>query len=188
MRWRLRGYLWGMLGLCVCAALGCSHTISQPVRQQAVPPIPFTQLRANSDAYLGRTVILGGEILSTQNMQQQTFVEVLQKPLDSSETPLLTDQTGGRFMARCDGYLDPAVYTNGRLITIAGRVIGTHKGKVGEVSYVYPLITCLEMHLFPYPTRTAGYRYYPAPWYRYPWPWYWYGGSFFYPYHYPFYW
>ena len=35
----------------------------------------------NPDAYLGRTVLLGGEIIETENLQDQTRLEMLQKPL-----------------------------------------------------------------------------------------------------------
>jgi outer membrane lipoprotein len=185
MPYRSKGYLWCVFCLWVLTSMGCAHTVSESVRQQAVPPVPFTQLRAEPDAYVGRTVIFGGDILSTRNVEQKTFIEILQKPLDRSETPQVTDQSGGRFMALCDGYLDPAVYAEGRQITVAGRVIGTHTGKVGEIEYVYPLLACLETHLLPRATAVAGYYYpYPDPWYWYPW--YWYRKPFFY-HRYPFY-
>lgn len=178
--WWQKRYLWSILGLCVLASMGCSHTVSKTVRQQAIPPIAFAQIRADPDTYVGRTVILGGDILSTQNVAQNTFVEVLQKPLGGSEAPQITDQTGGRFMALCDGYLDPAVYAKERRVTIAGRVIGTHTGTVGEVEYVYPLIACLETHLWPRSTSAAVYNYYPDPGY-------WYWGPFYRPYFSPYY-
>jgi outer membrane lipoprotein len=62
---------------------------------------------------------------------------VLQKPLDA------TDRTEGCFMALCEGYLDPAVYSKGCQVTLAGRVLGTRTDTVGEITYVYPLLACL---------------------------------------------
>ena len=152
------------------AIAGCRHTISLPVRQQAEPRLLFSELRQNPDAFDGRTVIIGGDVLSTRNMAQHTFIEVLQKPLDALEVPIITDQTEGRFMARCDGYLDPAVYDKGRQITIAGRVLGSHMGKVGDAQYVYPLISCIEIHLLPKQTVISVYEpgYFVYPWYWYP--------------------
>jgi Outer membrane lipoprotein Slp family len=41
-------------------------------------------------------------------------------------------------MALCEGYLDPAVYSKGRQVTLAGRVLGTRTDMVGEIMYVYP--------------------------------------------------
>ncbi len=132
-----------------------------------MPPIAFEQLHTSPDTYVGHTVILGGDILSTHNTEQQTFVEVLHKPLDRLEAPLTTNQSSGRFMARCNEYLDPAVYTKGREVTIAGRVLGTHTGMVGEIEYIYALISCIETHLWSRP-NPAVYRsyhhHYPGYW------------------------
>jgi outer membrane lipoprotein len=169
---KTRGRLWMLIGWLALAGIGCTHVISETVRQQAQPPVSFAELRTNPEAHKGRTVILGGEILQTTNLREGTRFEVLQRPLSESETPKLTDDTGGRFMAFCDEYLDPAVYGQRRRITVAGQVMGTYTGKVGEVDYSYPMISCAETHLFP--TASAEQRRYAA----YPW---WYGDPYFYP-------
>lgn len=180
--WR-RYSLWGLLGMVALFSMGCAHAISGALRAQAQPPLPFAQLRANPEAYKDRTVILGGEILRTENLREGTRLEVLEKPLDRSEAPRLTDTTGGRFMVLCAEYLDPAVYATGRRITVAGRVLGSYTGKVGEVTYTYPLISCEEIYLWPRRIAVAPpYSYdpwywppYPYPFWRvYPrWPYYW---------------
>lgn len=173
---------WGLL-VCVALAsmsLGCAHVISDTVRLQAEPSIPFAQLRANPDAYKDRTVILGGEILDTTNLREGTRLEILQKPLSRAAAPQVTDNTGGRFMALCEDYLDPAVYASGRRITVAGRVLGSHTGKVGEVDYVYPLISCQEAYLWPrVVSALPGYDPY-GWWYGSPHPYLW---HFRYPYY-----
>lgn len=170
MRWWTSYLVWGMMLWIGIALGGCRHTISAPVRQQAEPPIPFSELHKNPDAFTGRTVIVGGDILNTRNMAQQTFIEVLQKPLDAFERPRITDRTAGRFMIRCDEYLDPALYDEGRQITVAGRVLGSHTGKVGDAQYIYPLISCIEIHLWPQLARISAYEpgYFVHPWHWYP--------------------
>jgi len=162
-----------LLPIICLMTIGCQHTISETLRQQADPTISFEALRKEPDAFKGRTVILGGDILKTQNTQQRTSIEILQKPLDHYEAPLITDQTAGRFIAQCDRYLDPAIYDRGRQITVAGKVLGSYAGQVGESDYLYPLISCGEVHLWPqvsqepaYPHPWLLYRY--RPWYRYP--------------------
>jgi outer membrane lipoprotein len=175
MQWWQKFSGCGLIVLIALAAAGCAHTISQPVREQAEPPVPFAQLRDNPDAYKERTVILGGEVVQTQNVSEGTLLEVVQKPLDAAERPLLTDHTDGRFMALCDRYLDPAVYAQGRDLTVAGRVLGTRTGQIGELTYTYPLISCVELHLWPRYVSAPGY-YYAYPWFWDPWywdPWYW---------------
>ena len=58
--------------------------------------------------------MLGGDIVSIRNLTEGTLLEVLQKPLDAMDRSLDTDQTEGRFMALCKGYLDPAVSKDAR--------------------------------------------------------------------------
>lgn len=163
-----------LLSVVCMIAVGCQHTISETLRQQAEPAVSFQALRADPDAFKGRTVILGGDILKTQNTPQQTSIEILQKPLDRFEAPLITDQTAGRFIAQCDQYLDPAIYAQGRQITVAGKVLGSYAGQVGEAEYLYPLISCEEIHLWPRVSDDLVYPVYPRPWLLYPYyPWYW---------------
>jgi outer membrane lipoprotein len=163
--------LWILIWCLALISVGCTHVISETVRQQAQPPVSFSELRANPEGLKGRTVILGGEILHTYNLPEGTRVEILQRPLSDSEMPKWTDSTGGRFMAFCKEYLDPAVYAPQRRITIAGQVMGSYVGKVGEVDYTYPLISCEEAHLLPM-VSTELNRYATYPW--------WYGGPYFY--------
>jgi outer membrane lipoprotein len=180
--WPRYGFV-GLLALVALLGMGCAHTISESLRAQADPTISFAQLRENPEAYRERTVILGGEILETTNLQEGTRLEVLQKPLSRAEAPMFTDNTGGRFMALCKDYLDPAVFAPGRRITIAGQVLGSHTGKIGEVEYRYPLISCQETHLWPR-TVAVSPRYYGDPWYWSPHP-----HAFWWPYYRrPFYW
>jgi outer membrane lipoprotein len=143
--------------------------MSQTVRQQVDPTLSFAQLRANPEAYTDRMVMLGGDILAVRNVEGGTLLEILQKPLDSYERPYLTDHTEGRFMVHCTQYLDPVVYKKGREITVAGRVLGVRKGPIGEVEYTYPLLSCVELYLWPEPVPLV-----PSPYPRWYWdPWYW---------------
>lgn len=183
MRRRQRLGVIGLIGLVALAGAGCVHTISDAVRRQADTAISFAQLRANPEAYKGRTVILGGQLIQVHNVPEGTLLEVLHKPLDAYERPLLTDRTEGRFMVLCDGYLDPAVYAQGREITVAGRVLGWRTGPVGELEYAYPLLSCLELHLWPR-LVPATPRYAPYPWWYWD-PWYW-DPWYRRPYHHPF--
>lgn len=168
--------VWGLVAL---LSAGCSHTLSSEVHQQADSTLSLTQMRAAPETYTGRTVVLGGDILSTRNLAEGTLLEVLHKPLDSTDRPLVTDRTEGRFMALCEGYLDPAVYSQGRQVTLAGRVLGSRTEAVGEISYIYPLLSCLEVHLWPPRPSVADYPpLYPYGYWGYP---YGYWGPLYYP-------
>jgi outer membrane lipoprotein len=121
-------------GLAALLSAECSHALSSAVRQQIDTTLSLTQLRTTTEVYKDRIVMLGGDILSTRNLTEGTLLEVLQKPLGAADRPLATDRTEGRFMALCEEYLDPAVYSKGRQVTLAGRVLGARTDTVGEIT------------------------------------------------------
>jgi starvation-inducible outer membrane lipoprotein len=55
--------------------------ISDQLREEAAPPMPFSTLLVEAEQYHGRIVILGGYILETSNLQSETIIKVLQVPL-----------------------------------------------------------------------------------------------------------
>ena len=83
-------------------AAGCSFSpISKPLRQAALGQPPFQAIQANPEAYRGRAVLLGGSIVQTVNQPNITEIEVLQRPLDSTDdSPADTDQSQGRFLVQ----------------------------------------------------------------------------------------
>jgi outer membrane lipoprotein len=141
MRWG-QWFFWSLAAL---LSAGPNHALLPAVRQQI--DTTLTQLRTTHEAYKDSIVMLGGDIVSTRNLTEGTLLEVLQKPLDATDRPLDTDRTEGRFMALCEGHLDPAVYSKGRQVTLAGRVLGTRTDTVGEITYVSPLLACLAVAL-----------------------------------------
>jgi outer membrane lipoprotein len=96
----------------------------------------------------GKIVLWGGTILDTRNLKDTTQIEVLAYPLDSSHLPLQESKPLGRFIIQHRGYLEPASYARGRLLTILGSVSGNQRGKVGESAYTYPVISAQQLHLW----------------------------------------
>lgn len=131
----------------VVSLFGCAHIISDELRQKAngEPPVPL--LFKDPDLFKGRIVILGGAIVSSTNTKEGTYIEVLQKPLDYRGRPESTDTSFGRFIILYEGYLDTAVYSQGREVTVAGEVMGKTIRPLGEIQYHYPLIKSKELHL-----------------------------------------
>jgi outer membrane lipoprotein len=166
MQWGKKIAHWACPMLVTLVTIGCAHVISEPVRRQVDTTVSLNALRANPEAFKGRMVLLGGQIVQTSNSPEGSTLEVLHKPLDSADRPGVTDYSEGRFMALCERYLDPAVYARGRNVTIAGPVLGSRAGQIGEMQYTYPLMGCVELYLWP---RVEAL----APHYGvYPW-WYW---------------
>ncbi len=153
----------GLLGL-----LGCT-VISQGMMAQADRDVTFSQLKADTDRYKGQTVILGGHIIEVRNKARETVILVLETPLGSGQEPRPPDRSQGRFMLFCEGFLDPEVYAQGRMLTVAGRVLGQTREAIGDEPYVYPTLEAREIHLWErYEDR---YRYPPPyrPLYYDPW-------------------
>ncbi len=113
----------------------------------ADPGIPVKSLFANPDSYKGEIVILGGTIASVKNMGDGTYVEVVNKPLDNRGRPEHSDQSHGRFIIFHDGFLDTAIYSKGRHLTVAGEVLGKKLQALGEITYSYLFIKNMELHL-----------------------------------------
>lgn len=108
---------------------------------------------AEQDTAKGRAVIWGGVILNIANLPDHTRLEVLAYPLDGNQKPKLGDTPLGRFILGYAGYLEPADYTEGRLITVRGEVGGTTRGQIGETEYTYPMLTSGQVYLWPRATQ-----------------------------------
>jgi outer membrane lipoprotein len=169
--------------LCCCILSGCSHTVSKEFRQKASPPVDFRELLEKGEAYKGERVILGGYVLEVFNEPGGTLLNLLQSPLDSEEKPKSSDLSEGRFLVRTQQFLDPEVFSQGRRVTVGGRVAGVQAGPVGKGFYQYPVIEAEELHLLPKELPRARY---PYPYYWH-YPWYPYPGYWHYPW-YPYYW
>ncbi len=155
--------------------VGCAMPFSKNLRDMADPALTFEQVKQNPDAYESKVVVWGGEIVRTTNVREGTRIEIVQKPLDFELMPKFGDETGGRFMAIYDGYLDSAVYKKGRDITVAGKIVGQITEPLDEIEYAYPLVSAEEIHLWP-EKRISPYSY-PYPYYYRYW---WYGPYWYY--------
>jgi len=138
--------------------------ISRQVKSEAIPPVPFPTLVQNPDRYLGKTVILGGYVLETKNVEGRSEITILQSPLSFGDVPKNQDLSQGRFVVSYNGFLDPEVYSKNREITVAGIVEGTVLGTVGEAPYSMLKLQAREIYLWPEKT------YYPYYYYDYPYP------------------
>lgn len=126
---------------------GCAHIVSQELRNIADMPASPEMLLRNPDLYRGKIVIIGGIIVNSTNTQEGTYIEVVQKPLDYRGRIKDTDVSYGRFLILYEGYLDAAIYSRERGITVAGEVVGKRIRPLGEIQYPYLFIKSRELHL-----------------------------------------
>ncbi len=141
-------FLFPFIILSVFYFLGCAHVISKESRRLAVNNIPFQWIAQNPGRYKGVLVIWGGEIIQTRNLKEGSQIVVLQRSLGYSEEPLMESNSGGRFLVFYKGFLDPAIYEKGKLITVAGIIEGEKALPLDQINYSYPFVDVQEIHLW----------------------------------------
>jgi len=132
----------------IILVISCGPVISKQVMSYVDPSISFQDLIRDPDKFKGKTVVLGGRIISTSVKPDETWMEVLQQPLESRQRPEDTDVSYGRFLVRFADYRDPAVYSPGRSITVAGQVLGKSIRPLGQIQYSYPALQAREAYLW----------------------------------------
>ena len=156
---------------------GCAGVISKDVLKEVNRKITFGDLRKDTLAYLGETVLLGGVVVKVIYELDHTLLELYQTEMDWEKRPENLDRSEGRFLAQYDGFLDSEIYQKGRSVTVAGIVQGVKTMKLGETDYRYPFLIIRGIHLWEKekPLAYDPYPWYPiGPWGRWgPWgPWY----------------
>lgn len=126
---------------------------------------------------IGARVRWGGIVIQTEPGQERTCIEVLAKELARDYRPRTGDRNFGRFMACKTGFQDPALFAEGREVTVTGRLEGFRDGAIGEYVYQYPVVDTDVIHLWPERTDQV-YYYRHDPWYWGPYyhRWYFRGG------------
>jgi outer membrane lipoprotein len=128
---------------------GCAAVISQEALEKTDKMLTFEKLLENPKAHKGKTLLLGGTIIETQNYSDKSGIVVLQRPLDFQKKPTAEDVSRGRFIVYTLGFLDPAIYRHGRKITVVGSVMGREVRPLDKMEYSYPVIEKKELYLWP---------------------------------------
>lgn len=135
---------------------GCAPTFTREGLRAVDADINIQQLRANPQMHVGRTVLLGGAIIAVENFADHTELVVLHHELGFTNRPNHRRPSGERFLARMPQFLDPAIYSPGRWITVLGAVIGGEQRPLQQTSYLYPVISGEELHLWPLDQNVPG--------------------------------
>jgi outer membrane lipoprotein len=135
---------------------GCAHVVAPDLRAQADKTLSTKALFSDPDLHRGKTVIVGGEVIETRNLEESTEIEVLEKPLDSRGRPLDTDVSRGRFIVRHPERLDPAIFSPGREVTVVAEVLGLERRLLGEIEYPYVMLGSKAVYI--HRTTASGRR------------------------------
>ena len=70
-----------ILGLVILVTGGCVHGISRQNRQSALKNLTPQLILGDFKISSERLVLMGGEIIETRNLENESLIEVLQRPL-----------------------------------------------------------------------------------------------------------
>jgi outer membrane lipoprotein len=155
----------------------CASDVPRMIRKAPAETVLPSEVLEAPDAWRGRTVRWGGEIVGVENRRDETWIEIVEKPLYRDGQPRRTDASHGRILGVVPGFLDPAVYARTRSITIAGVLDTPVTRTIGEYSYRYAVVRVASYYLWPIEWGNewpVGPRFwgYPYPYYFNPWnPW-----------------
>ncbi|MBI5739337.1 MAG: Slp family lipoprotein [Nitrospirae bacterium] len=173
--------------------ISCAPVLTKDMMQRGTYGVRLADVRQNQEQNTGRLFILGGIVVKTTLTKEGSLVEAIYVPVNSQGYLRSYGTSNERFLALYRGkdILDPLIYSEKREVTVAGEFIGTRKGAIGEMDYVYPLFDIKEIYLWEEYKAQDYYRYSPyyPPYYRPPYYRYRYSPFYddypFYPYYYP---
>lgn len=138
------------------ALSGCSHMISPQGRAGITPGLQLDMIRNAPKQFLGKTLLVGGNILAVAPQEGYSTLEIYSWQLDRRGEPITHDRQGGRFIAVSEKLLDPQTFSPGRFVTLVGAVEGVEDRSIDGVELRLPLLRIEEICLLDQPLRYDG--------------------------------
>lgn len=154
----------------ICLLLGGCLNLPPAIQDAPIGNISYSQANKNINNYRDAQVRWGGVIIDVENEQTYSLVQIMYYPLNYYGRPQLNESNEGRFAIKSPEFLDPAIYTKNKEITIAGTVNGEIEQTIGKKTIRMPLVSASVIHLWPDAERNNyydyggygfGYPYYP---------------------------
>jgi len=140
-RWAsLRLWIFFLVGLS-----GCMQPISKDVMATVDPGRTFAVVIENPKAYIGSVVLWGGVVEKYIPGPGQTRLLVEQYPVDAKGRPQM-DATYGEFVVHTPDRLDPLLFREGMVITLAGMLDGVEEAEDGPQKMLRPVVRLIEIH------------------------------------------
>lgn len=142
------------LSVCTAFLLAGCVTVPERLRGEFPAITPQTSVERGLD---NQRVRWGGEIVKTLPGRDETCFEVIGQYLNEEARPITDDNSQGRFIACARGFYDPAVYTQGRDLTVVGTLDEVVVRKIGDFDYRYPQVSAQQVYLWPNTYEYYGY-------------------------------
>lgn len=111
--------------------------------------ITYQQLTQHVDQFQHEIVRWGGVIVDVENAEDRARLTVVHFPLTRYGKPITSENSDGRFVVLSERFLDPIIYSKGKLITVIGQVDGSETQKIDKRTLTLPVILLQENHLWP---------------------------------------
>ncbi|MCL5975061.1 MAG: Slp family lipoprotein [Gammaproteobacteria bacterium] len=160
-----------MANLLLVLLSGCSNVPKQ-ISTAPVDDIQLNEIKGQVDSFSAQQVRWGGEVVSVENNNDSSIIQVVQYPLNHYGKPITNQPSDGRFLAKTTEFIDPVVYKEGTILTFTGTLNGEAVRMVDKKELSMPVINVSTMYKWQ-PYRTVQRDPFYDPFY--------YNG--FYPYH-----
>jgi len=157
-----------LLGAVLVIISGCASTIPRQISKAPDPAINIPGAITDIEQARGESVRWGGEVVTVENRANDTWIEIVGRPLTANGRP--TDgRSRGRFWATFSGFKEPSDFPKGQQLTVYGSIIGSASEQIGEYPYTYAVIDVEQFHRWPAlqrhdydsPYYYTGYRHHP---------------------------
>jgi outer membrane lipoprotein len=152
-----------ILGVAMFLSVGCNTLMPEPIRTDAqINLVEFSQLNTQKGEYVKQQARWGGMIAKVTNLEKKSVLEIVHFDLSDGGKPKVRRESKGRFKVYVDGFVDPMIYQQGKLITALGHISDAESGQIGEYEYQFPTLMGANVYLWKKsrPVEVAFYQ----PW------------------------
>jgi len=133
-----------LLPFCLVACSSLPKTIQDPPSYD----LQLDHVAGQAAVHESSAVRWGGKIVSVNNDNQQSLVQIVHFPLNSYGKPIVGKESQGRFLVQTAEFLDPEIYKVGRLATFSGVILSEQTRLVDKKTLYLPVIQMRESHLW----------------------------------------
>jgi outer membrane lipoprotein len=133
-----------MLPLFLIACSSLPKTIQDPPSYD----LQLENVAGQAENYVNHPIRWGGKIVTVNNDNEQSLLQIVQFPLNSYGKPVVDKDSQGRFLLQTEQFLDPEVYKPGKLVTFSGTIHSEQQRLIDKKTLYLPVVQMAVSHLW----------------------------------------
>lgn len=133
--------------------VGCSN-VPVAIKEPPKPDWQLGQVSQQISQHKGEAVRWGGQIIKVENSDTGSLLHIVQFPLNSFGRPNSKQKSQGRFLARSNEFVDPYIYEEGTLVTVAGHLADQQTITIDKKTMTVPIVRISTLYRW---TPAEGY-------------------------------